>query len=133
VDRLSNRQWKPYISTSSWCKGTTNGNLVSTGGSLTSIASGNGWFPLVVVLRKPLVEMCFHWRLLNPTVCDLCCINTPSFSLIVIVARSQLPLEVILEVQISQNTRRCRSSFFRRMLLRKVGLCFSCQFLSILA
>jgi hypothetical protein len=66
-------------------------------------ASGNP-FPLAVILTQPPVEIgCFHWRFFKPTASELSVINTPLLPLdSELYARSQLPLEAILEVQISQ-------------------------------
>jgi hypothetical protein len=71
---LHNRQWKHHI---------------STGGCVKITASGN---------RFPL-----HWRFLKPTASELSVINIPLLPPdSELYARSQLPLEAILEVQISQ-------------------------------
>jgi hypothetical protein len=99
-----NRQRKLSIFTGGWCKGTACDGLASTGGSITATDSGNQLFSLVIMLRKLSVEICFHWRLLTPTACALCCINPLSSSLISTVSRSHLPLQAILEIHISQNT-----------------------------
>jgi hypothetical protein len=49
------------------------------------------------------VEIGFHWRFFKPTASALSVINTPLLPPdSELYARSQLPLEAILEVQISQ-------------------------------
>jgi hypothetical protein len=48
------------------------------------------------------VEIGFHWRFFKPTASELSVINTHLPRDSELYARSQLPLEAILEVQISQ-------------------------------
>jgi hypothetical protein len=53
------------------------------------------------------VEIGFHWRFFKPTAGELSVINTPLLPPdSELYARSQLPLEAILEVQISQKYKR---------------------------
>jgi hypothetical protein len=60
-------------------------------------------FPLAVGVTEPPVEIGFHWRFFKPTASELSVINTPLLPPdSELYARSQLPLEAILEVQISQ-------------------------------
>ena len=59
-------------------------------------------FSLAVALREPPMEIGFQWWFVKPTDSEICIINTPSSPDSELYARSQLPLEAILEVQISQ-------------------------------
>jgi hypothetical protein len=86
------------------------------------------------VLREPPVEIGFHWRFFKPTASKLSVINTTLPPLTGAVARSQLQLEAILEVQISQNTRGEVLVFiFWKKVDKKGWFIFLCQFLFILA
>jgi hypothetical protein len=81
------------------------------------------------------VEIGFHWRFFKPTASELSVINTPLLPPdSELYARSQLPLETILEVQISQNTRGEILDFiFWKKVDKKGWFMFLCQFLFILA
>jgi hypothetical protein len=68
---------------------------------------------------KKTAKIGFHSQFVKPTACDLCCINAPSSSPTGVVARSQLPLETILGVQISQNTRGGFDLHFRKKFAKK--------------
>jgi hypothetical protein len=101
-------------------------------------------FPLVVTLQQPPVQIVggsvkkttkigFDSRFVKPTACDLCCINAPSSSPTGVVPHSQLTLETILGVQISQNTRGGFDLHFWKKFAKKGWFMFLCQYLFILA
>jgi hypothetical protein len=79
--------------------------------------------------------MDFHRWLQKATTTDVSGIYTPPSSLSRTIHRSHLPLESILEVQISQNIREevLILIFFGRRLIRKVSLCPCTIILFILA
>jgi hypothetical protein len=81
------------------------------------------------------VEIGFHWRFFKPTASELSVINTPLLPPdSELYARNQLPLEAILEVQISQKYKGEVLVFISWKKVDKKGwFMFLCQFLFILA
>jgi hypothetical protein len=107
-------------------------NLISTGDSVTPTASGNILFPLAVVLSKPPVEICFHWRFFKPTASELCVINTtlpPPDRSCTLAANFHWRRFWRSRFHKIQGGR-FWSSFFGRRWIRKVGLCFFVNFCS---
>jgi hypothetical protein len=80
------------------------------------------------------VEIGFHWRFFKPTASELLVRNTPLLPRdSELYARSQLPLEAILEVQISQKYKGEVLVFISWKVDKKGWFMFLCQFLFILA